>query len=191
VSQTPGPGSPATPGFLLERIAFPNCPYLVGDPVHVAGEGNREVLEVFRRAVAAAAAALFICASLLGTVSAGAAGVTITVTDINGVETFTTGGGVLCPSGSSQNFFQKFGGSGNSAAGTFHGYKVLTCADGSGTFNITYDASTVFGSPTDHGGWHLYDGTGQYAGYSGGGHLVGTYTDTGIIDLYTGRVSSK
>ena len=31
-------------------------------------------------------------------------------------------------------------------------------------------------------------GTGDYANLSGGGSLVGTYVDGGIIDLYTGSV---
>lgn len=115
--------------------------------------------------------------------------VTIELTSINGIETFTTTGDVLCPEGTSENSFEKFGGSFNSAAGSFHGYKTLTCSDGSGSFQITYDAATKFGSPQDQGGWHVIDGTDDYAGMTGGGNLVGTYITDGIIDLYTGWVS--
>ena len=144
------------------------------------------------RLVATAVAACVLAVGAVGTVfAAGARDVTITVTGIDGVETFTTSGGVLCDAGTSENVFEKFGGSGNSRAGSFHGYKVLTCDDGSGTFTITYDAASVFGSPTDQGGWHLVGGTGPYSGYSGGGHLVGTYLPNGIIDSYTGRVSTN
>ena len=144
-----------------------------------------------RRIATGIAAASVLALSVMGTAMAGgAANVTVTITIINAgdVETFTTDGGVLCPSGTASNFFELFGGSGQSRAGSFHGYKVLTCDDNSGTFNITYDASTVFGAPTDNGGWHIYAGTGAYAGISGGGNLVGTYNDDGIVDSYTGRV---
>lgn len=124
-------------------------------------------------------------------VSAGADNVTIWVTGVNGVETFTTdGGGGLCLEGTSENTFEKFGGSFVAgAAGSFHGYKTLTCADGSGSFRITYDAATHDGSPQDQGGWHFIDGTGDYEGIQGGGNLVGTYIENGIIDAYTGRVT--
>jgi hypothetical protein len=121
--------------------------------------------------------------------AAGATNTTIEITGIAGVETFTTTGGLLCPDGTSENFFENFGGSPFSHAGTFHGYKTLTCNDGSGTFSITYDAGTVWGSPQDQGGWKVIGGTDDYASLQGGGNLVGTYTDDGIIDLYTGRVS--
>jgi hypothetical protein len=141
------------------------------------------------RFVGAAAAALVLALSAVGPVFAGGAGdVEITLTGIGGVETFTTTGGVLCASGTSENFFGHFGGSFASHAGSFHGFKTLTC-DGSGdTFNITYDAGTVFGAPQDQGGWHLFGGTGAYAGCTGGGNVVGIYIENGIVDHYTGRV---
>ena len=127
--------------------------------------------------------------TVAGTVFAKSSAVTveIVVTGTNGAETFIVNGDALCSWGTSENNFEKFGGGG--AAGSFHGYKTLTCGDGSGTFKITYDAATVFGSPQDQGGWKLYGGTGDYAGCTGGGNLVGYYTDTGIVDHYTGQVS--
>jgi len=128
--------------------------------------------------------------ALAGTaLAAGSSEVWIEITGIGPTETFVTSGGVLCPEGTSENTFEKFGGSFAGAAGSFHGYKTLTCADGSGSFRITYDAATVFGSPQDQGGWHVVDGTDDYAEMRGGGNLVGTYIPGGIIDLYTGRVS--
>jgi len=141
------------------------------------------------RGIAALAAAVVLTVAAAGTVLAGGAGsVEIVVTGINGVETFTTSGGVFCASGTSENTFEKFGGSANSRAGSFHGYKTLTCAGTGDQFVITYDAATVFGSPQDQGGWHLVSGTGPYASCSGGGNLIGIYIQNGIVDHYTGRV---
>jgi hypothetical protein len=123
-------------------------------------------------------------------VSAESSQVTIQVTQVGDTQTFTTSGGALCPGGTAETTFEKFGGSFIAgAAGSFHGYTTLTCSDGSGSFRITFDAATVFGSPQDQGGWHVIDGTDDYAGMTGGGNLVGTYIPNGIIDLYTGRVS--
>ncbi len=142
-----------------------------------------------RRLFAPLIATFVLAFASVGMVFAGTgSSVEITVTGIDGVETFTTSGDVLCPSGTSEDTFERFGGSLNSRAGTFHGYKTLTCADESGTFVITYDAATVFGSPQDQGGWHLVGGTGDYAGCTGGGNLVGIYIEGGIIDHYTGQV---
>ena len=125
---------------------------------------------------------------MAGTAFARAGNVEIVITGTATTANFTTSGGVLCASGWAEDNFQKFGGSGHSRAGSFHGYKVMHCDGSADTFSITYDAATVFGSPQDQGGWHLFDGTGAYAGCSGGGNLVGIYTDVGITDHYTGRV---
>jgi hypothetical protein len=145
---------------------------------------------MFSRVVAPLAAAFVFAIALAGTaLAAGAQSVEIVITGINGVETFTTTGGVLCASGTSVDTFERFGGSGNSRAGSFHGYKTLTC-DGSGEqFRITYDAATVFGAAQDQGGWHFLDGTGPYASCSGGGNLVGIYIPNGIVDHYTGQLN--
>jgi hypothetical protein len=144
---------------------------------------------MFTRFVAAAAVTLVLVLGAVGPVfAAGAGAVEITVTGINGVETFTTTGGVLCASGTSVDSFDHFGGSFNSRAGTFHGSKTLTCSGSGDTFTIKYDAAVVFGAPQDQGGWHLIGGTGAYAGCSGGGNLVGIYIPNGIVDHYTGRV---
>lgn len=119
--------------------------------------------------------------------AAGAAPTTIRIEVVGATETFTTTGGALCPAGSAVSFNFHVGG--GDRAGSFHLDKTLTCDDGSGSFTIHVDAATVFGSPTDQGGWSIVDGAGAYASSVGGGSLVGTYTDTGIIDRYTGRVT--
>ncbi len=118
-----------------------------------------------------------------GTSAAG--GTTITLTSL-GVETFTATGGVICPSGTATTDFHKL--AGGPVAGSFHLTKTLVCENRSGSFTIAVNAATVFGSPTDKGGWAVLGGTGAYATLHGGGKVVGTYVPGGIIDLYTGAV---
>lgn len=140
------------------------------------------VLRWASRLVVAGAIAVSVAAPVQ---AAGATPTTIRIVVDGPTETFTTTGGALCQSGDSVSFNFHFGGGNH--AGSFHLDKLLTCD--SGTLTIHVDAATVFGSPTDQGGWSVVSGTGAYAGFHGGGSLVGTYTDTGIIDLYTGRVT--
>jgi hypothetical protein len=107
-----------------------------------------------------------------------------------GSEDFTTSGGVLCASGTAVTdpvFVAGFGRQGRGAA-TFHLIKTLTCADGSGTFQIRVNAGSSPNSAGTIGGFSVVGGTGAYTGLHGGGSLVGTYTDVGIIDVYTGRL---
>jgi hypothetical protein len=108
-----------------------------------------------------------------------------------GDETFTTTGGVLCPSGTaiSDPFFQTFGGRMNRGVFTFHLVKTLTCDDGSGSFKLLVDAASTPNSPGTIGGFAIGGGTGDYVGVHGGGSLVGTAFDAGLDDLYTGRVT--
>src|SRR4029078_10370664 len=141
-----------------------------------------------RRIGALAVGALLALLAISPAAAAGGARVSITINAL-AVETFTTTGGALCPWGTATTDFGHFGGSANSRAGSFHLTKELTCGDGTGTFTIRVHAATLFGSPTDQGGWSVAGGTGDYANLSGGGSLVGTYVDGGIIDLYTGSVS--
>ena len=116
---------------------------------------------------------------------------TIQIDIVFGVsEDFTTSGGVLCPSGAALTdpvFVAGFGSMGR-GAGTFHLIKTLTCADGSGTFQILVDAGSSPDSSGTVGGFSVVGGTGDYAGLRVGGSLVGTYTDDGIVDVYTGRL---
>ena len=138
------------------------------------------------RLVAVVATALLL---VLAPVATAAERVTITI-DANDTlgETFTATGSTLCPEGTAETFFDHFGGGWR--AGSFHLFKELTCEDGSGTFVIRVNAATVFGSPTDQGGWSVVFGTGEYEGLNGGGNLVGTYYEGGIIDVYTGAVQN-
>jgi hypothetical protein len=121
-------------------------------------------------------------------VAAASGKTTITLDSSSSGETFTATGDVICDSGTATTDFHHFGGSLNSAAGSFHLTKTLVCDDDSGTFTIVVNAATVFGSPIDQGGWAVLSGTGDYTGLNGGGKLVGTYYDGGIIDVYTGSL---
>jgi hypothetical protein len=106
-----------------------------------------------------------------------------------GTETFTTTGGLLCPAGTAVTdpFFQTFGGRQNRGNFTFHLVKTLTCTDGSGTLKILVDAAST---PTGTvGNFAAGEGTGDYVGIHGGGHLVGTAFNGGLDDLYAGMVT--
>ena len=105
-------------------------------------------------------------------------------------ETFTATGGVICDSGTAVTdpvFVAGFGRMGR-GVGTFHLVKTLTCDDGSGTFKLLVDAAAAPSSPGTLGGFAVGRGTGDYTGLRGGGSLVGTATDGGIIDVYTGNL---
>ena len=113
--------------------------------------------------------------------------VTITI-DANfqtGVETFSASGG-FCASGTSGTSNLAIVGGGHGL--TFHLDKTLTCDDGSGSLVIAVNAATHAAHPEDQSGWAVMGGTGRWAAASGGGNLVGTYTDTGVIDQYTGSL---
>ena len=171
---------PMTPGIAGQASAGPARP------------GRRRArfpdLQRMRRIATLALGGVLLIALAAPVQAAGAAPTTIRLEAVDTTETFTTTG-PLCASGTAESFDFHFGGSDDSHAGSFHLKKTLTCDDGSGSFTIRVNAATVFGSPTDQGGWSVEGGTGAYAGLHGGGSLVGTYTDTGIIDMYTGRVA--
>jgi hypothetical protein len=141
------------------------------------------------RLVVAVSAVLVLAAPVS---ASGAVKTTITIDNNFGpptTESFTTTGGALCPSGSSHTDSITITGLNDRAhAVTFHGIKTLHCDDGSGTFRITFEAGGTPNSPGDQGGWRVIDGTGSYSTVSGGGNLVGTNFDGGIVDLYTGSV---
>lgn len=123
--------------------------------------------------------------------SAAAPPTTIRIEIVFGVsEDFTTSGDVLCPSGTALTdpvYVAGFGSKGR-GAGTFHLIKTLTCDDGSGTFQILVNAGSSPTSSGTVGGFAVIGGTGAYANLRGGGSLVGTYTNDGITDVYTGRL---
>ena len=115
----------------------------------------------------------------------------LTIDVVFGVsEDFTASGGVICESGTAVTdpvFVAGFGRMGR-GVGTFHLIKTLTCDDGSGTFQILVNAAGAPSSPGTLGGFAVVGGTGDYTGLRGAGSLVGTGTDVGIIDVYTGML---
>ena len=118
----------------------------------------------------------------------------LTIDIVFGVsEDFKATGDVLCDSGTAVTdpvFAAGFGRMGR-GAGTFHLIKTLTCDDGSGTFQIRVNAGSSPNSSGTVGGFAVIGGTGDYTGLRGGGHLVGMYTDVGIIDVYQGKLTNS
>jgi hypothetical protein len=70
----------------------------------------------------------------------------------------------------------------------FHVYRVFTCADGVSSLTIELDAAVTRPHGGTSGGWRVIAGTGDYAGATGGGSIVGVFTETGIIDQYEGTI---
>jgi hypothetical protein len=68
--------------------------------------------------------------------------------------------------------------------GVFAGVKEFTCDSGIGGFDVRLTAR--FGEPGSMGTWTLIEGTGAFEGVKASGSLVGTITDIGIDDHYTG-----
>jgi hypothetical protein len=106
-------------------------------------------------------------------------------------EPFTTTGGLLCDEGIAVTDPVFVAGGGRQGRGTFtfHLVKTLTCADGSGTFQLLVNAANAPTSPGTVGGFAVVGGTGDYAGLRGAGALVGVGTDVGITDHYEGNLS--
>ena len=115
----------------------------------------------------------------------------------DGPSTFTASGSGLCPSGTVIGDSFHGTGSNHATAFTFHLVKTFTCADGSGTFSLRYQAMVQPCDPTDAGAWAVVGGTGRYAGLRGAGTLVGNYypTDacdaTGVVDHLTGMMVAR
>lgn len=104
----------------------------------------------------------------------------------DGTETFTAEG-AFCASGTATT--DDLWVVGNGAHGlSFHVVKTLTCANGTDSITIEVDAATHRSSGGDQGGWSVKGGIGAYAGATGGGVIVGVYDDSGVIDVYTGRL---
>jgi hypothetical protein len=141
-------------------------------------------------------ATIGILGALLATPAASAAPATESVITIDvlfdGPETFTATGGVVCESGTATTEgFANFGGRKNRGVFTFHIVKTLTCDDDSGTFKLLVNAATSPNSPGTVGGFAAGQGTGDYEGLHGGGHLVGTALPdgSGVTDVYTGTLT--
>jgi hypothetical protein len=124
-------------------------------------------------------------------VAAGAGGNVEITLDANfltdGSETFTATG-AFCASGTATT--DDLWIVGNPARGlTFHVVKTFTCANGTDSIVMKIDAATHQGSGGDQGGWSVKGGSGAYAGARGGGVIAGVYDDSGVIDVYTGRLN--
>lgn len=68
--------------------------------------------------------------------------------------------------------------------GSFAGVKEFTCAGGVGGFDVRLKAR--FGELGSTGSWNIIDAWGAYEGVKASGSLVGTYTEIGVDDRYTG-----
>ena len=123
-------------------------------------------------------------------VAAKAGGAVVITLDANfntdGTETFTAEG-AFCASGTGTTNDLWIVGNGFHGL-SFHVVKTLTCANGTDSITIEVDAATHQGSGGDQGGWSITDGTGAYAGATGGGIIAGVYDESGVIDVYTGRL---
>ncbi len=75
----------------------------------------------------------------------------------------------------------------NRAHNVFNGAKVFECDGGAGGFTVLLNAT--FSNDGSAGTWAVIDSWGTEAGLRGQGKLVGTITETGIDDLYTGWTS--
>ena len=129
------------------------------------------------------------------TALAGTPTTTTIVIDVNfdeGIETFTTDGALLYPSGEAEPFANVAGG-GRQEKGTFtfHIVKVLTCDDGSGTFEMQIEAAFIRQAGGPRGGFSIVQGsgTGDYEGLRGAGSLIGEGIDHGILDHYVGQLA--
>src|SRR5918994_400936 len=102
---------------------------------------------------------------------------------------FTSDGGIVCAAGTTSNdtFATGFP---SERGGLFHVRKTITCDDGSGTFVLQIQAQTGFRADGTLGPWVVLSGTGDYADLRGAGNVVGTFTPSGISDVYTGWLSS-
>src|SRR3954454_2875335 len=137
------------------------------------------------RVVGALAAGLVVLFATTAFASAAGAPEVITIAiDFESGETFTTPtGSLLCATGPAVSTQDHFGGNFNQV-GTFHLTKLLDCGGGN-TLTIKVDAVGKFahaGGATT-GGWSIVSGTGAFAGYNGGGHVVGVPGDGNPIDL--------
>jgi hypothetical protein len=72
------------------------------------------------------------------------------------------------------------------SGGVFNGDKLFTCVGGESGFTVRLKAR--FGANGSTGSWNVKDGWGDLDGLKGSGSLVGTPTDAGIDDVYTGTV---
>lgn len=137
------------------------------------------------RATLIALAILPLGAGLAIASAPGAVAISLDANFVTGVETFSADGG-FCAAGTATTDDLHIVGGGSGLS--FHVVKTLSCSDGSGSLTISVNAATHAGAPGDQGGWSVVGGTGDWSSASGGGRVVGTYYDGGVIDEYSGVI---
>ena len=137
------------------------------------------------RAVTVLGSSLLLLGASAGATAARTQLFTIQIDLDTNTETFASDTAVLCPTGAAITDFH-FGAGNFNQAGSFHLAKLIVCDDGSGSFVIGVNAGSNFvvGNGTN-GGWSVVpgSGTGDYAGLSGGGSVVGIDSNVPPIDL--------
>ena len=96
------------------------------------------------------------------------------------------GKGLVCPRGETED-----SGTVETAVpggSIFRGNKLFVCKDGSGTFTLRFEATVISEPFSDTGTWVVSGGTGKYVKLEGAGSLVGSPTDTGVLDSFVGMV---
>ena len=75
----------------------------------------------------------------------------------------------------------------------FHVRKTITCDDGSGTFILQIQARIGFngGFEATSGTWIVLSGTGDYTDLRGQGTVIGTQSESGVSDAYTGWLAIR
>lgn len=140
------------------------------------------------RATLVALAILPLGAGFATAAAPGAVEVTLDANFVTGAETFTASG-AFCDAGTATTDALRIVGGGRGLS--FHVVKTLTCEDGSGSLTISVNAATHAGGPGDQGGWSVVTGSGDWSSASGGGRVVGTYYDGGIVDEYGGVIQRR
>ena len=134
----------------------------------------------------AVVAAVAIVAGPVAARSATPVSITLDVNFDNETETITAQTN-FCDGTSESTSWVSGGGRHGGGNFVFHVDRVFTCDDGS-TLTIELDAAIARPHDGTTGGWRVVDGSGDYAGATGGGSIVGVFTETGITDQYEGTI---
>ncbi len=98
--------------------------------------------------------------------------------------------GLICAKGTVYDMWAVVAGPPDFAKQNFHMLKQFVCEGDSDYFVINLTAHVNFDPYKDTGEWNMLKGTGAYEMLHGQGTLVGTPTDTGVFDVYTGWVNN-
>jgi len=115
--------------------------------------------------------------------------VTITAVVVIAMETgtFTTTGGVLCPSGTFTQDFVNPGGRCRSGTGHFVIRTNFVCDGGSSGFTAQLAASVILGTSST-ANWVIISGFGEFANLHGAGKLTGVNVAGTVTDTHSGAV---